>query len=185
MIKNSKEVITIEEWADVLGFPQYRVSSFGRVYSKRRERLLKPNNANNGYQMVALFGDQNKRKYCLLHRVVYEAFYGAIPNGLYVNHKDEDKHNNHLDNLELVTFSENVRYGTASARRLHTRIENMKKNNITWWNKREKPCINVTTGQIYPSASAATKAVNGSRAGIINACNKKRKTYRKEVWEYL
>ena len=129
--------------------------------------------------------NNGKRHSILLHRVVYKAFFGEIPENMVINHKDENKHNNHIENLEILTRSENAKYGTVNARRIQTRRENRRKNGITWWNKLERPCINLTTGEQYPSAAAAAKAVNGSKSGIINACNRRRKTYRKEIWSYL
>lgn len=173
-----------EIWVVIPDFPNYDVSSFGRIYSKVRKKILKPDELRNEYQTVHL--SKNKKQYSvLLHRVVYEAFCGEIPISMVINHKDENKHNNHIDNLEVITRSKNAKYGTVNARRIQTRRENRSKNGITWWNKRERPCINLTTGEQYPSAAAAAKAVNGSKSGIINACNKKRKTYKKEIWSYL
>lgn len=49
-----------------------------------------------------------KNKY--VHRLVAEIFIGQIPEGYCVNHKDGNKKNNRLENLEIVTFSENIRH---------------------------------------------------------------------------
>ena len=48
-----------------------------------------------------------------LHRVVYEDNYGPIPKGHHVHHKDHNRHNNCIENLELLTASEHLRYHMA------------------------------------------------------------------------
>lgn len=62
-----------------------------------------------GYVTVTLtmHGKMYSRR---VHRLVYAAFYGTIPNGMLINHKDGVPSNNHVDNLELMTNGENVRH---------------------------------------------------------------------------
>lgn len=55
-------------------------------------------------------------KTTLYYRLVYMAHKGAIPEGMQINHKDENKTNNCIDNLELMTNKENCSYGTRNAR---------------------------------------------------------------------
>lgn len=72
---------------------------------------------NGGYLEVPLVSnDGTTVKYAAIHRVVQESFRGAIPEGLVVNHIDENKRNNKLENLNLLTIGDNVRYGTAKQR---------------------------------------------------------------------
>lgn len=66
--------------------------------------------------MVTLYNDEGRKKYMLVHRLVYMAHKGLIPKGLQVNHKDEDKENNCIENLELMTQKENCNYGTRNQR---------------------------------------------------------------------
>lgn len=64
----------------------------------------------NGYESVQ-FTDLNKnRTYHYIHTLVMKTFVGPRPEGKEINHKDNDKTNNNLDNLEYVTHSENVRH---------------------------------------------------------------------------
>lgn len=74
-----------------------------------------------GYESVALpkwvFGTRNK----LVHRLVWEAFNGPIPKGMWINHKDGNKANNHLDNLELTTPSENHFHASRVLKRRYAR----------------------------------------------------------------
>lgn len=100
----------IEIWRDVIGFEGlYLVSNLGNIYSKYSKKLLKPKN-NKGYYNVTLFNG-GKRYYKIVHRVVAEAFI-PNPNGFdEINHKDEDKTNNHADNLEWCNTKYNLNYG--------------------------------------------------------------------------
>ena len=101
---NEKEI-----WKPVLGFEgRYEVSNLGNVKSLTRNKLLKPR-SNQKYLFVAL-GKSHKPKY--IHRAVWEAFNGPIPEGLQINHNDENKLNNSLSNLSLVTPRENMNWGS-------------------------------------------------------------------------
>lgn len=103
------------EWRTISGYPDYRISDEGQVYSMKRNRLLTITDHGDGYKTVALCKG-GKVKHPLLHRLVFETFIGAIPSGCEVNHKDEDKGNNRLDNLEVITHWQNSIYGTRSQR---------------------------------------------------------------------
>lgn len=69
-------------------------------------RILKQTNHNHGYLSVVL-SNKNKKKSCLVHRIVYEAFFGPIPDNKEINHKDGNKKNNNINNLDCVTSTEN------------------------------------------------------------------------------
>ena len=98
-----------EIWKPVLGFEgRYEVSNLGNVKSLIRNRLLKP--ATNQKYLYVILGKNTNRKY--VHRAVWEAFNGPIPDGLQINHIDENKLNNSLTNLSLVTPRENMNWGS-------------------------------------------------------------------------
>jgi len=100
-----------EQWKIIEGCPDYEVSNYGRVKSfKRTEpRILKTNLGKRGYTSVNLCAGCDS---CTtsVHRLVAKMFIGSCPEGLQVNHKDGDKINNRVDNLEYVTPSENVQH---------------------------------------------------------------------------
>lgn len=85
----------------------YRVSDLGNVWSERAQRLLKPQTLASGYQLVFLGKQDGKRLQFYVHRLVLEAFVGPCPDGLVACHWDDDKSNNHLDNLRWATPTEN------------------------------------------------------------------------------
>ena len=91
----------MEIWKQIKGFTNYEISSLGRVRNKDRVLRLQKHN------YVNILLTHNKKQYKrYIHRLVAQAF---IPNEKEeVNHKDGNKHNNNLDNLEWVTRSENT-----------------------------------------------------------------------------
>jgi len=106
-----------ETWKPVVGFEnRYEVSSKGRfkalarsiIYNdgrkgKLKEKLLKGSIGKHGYVVVS-FDSKTK---CLAHRVVAEAFFGTQEYRITVNHKDGNKTNNCVENLEWATYAEN------------------------------------------------------------------------------
>lgn len=100
----------MEIWKSIKNYEGlYWVSNFGRVKSKRK--ILKP--INGEYLKVGL-SKNGVQKTLYIHRLVAETF--LVKNKPEINHKDEDKHNNCLSNLEFVTHKENMNHGTKQDR---------------------------------------------------------------------
>lgn len=117
-----------EIWKDVKGFEgYYKVSSFGRILGLKRkysgEHFMSPALDSQGYLVVCLRkpGYKGNKK---VHRLVAEAFLPNPNNLPEVNHKDEDKTNNNLDNLEWCTSKYNINYGFGIQRRIETIAKN-------------------------------------------------------------
>lgn len=100
---------------DLKGFEGiYKISNLGNVYVRRKERVkggLKKTgiNAKNGYTYICLTKDGKQKTY-LLHRLVAENFLEPIPGKTFINHKDFNKQNNRVDNLEYVSRKENYEH---------------------------------------------------------------------------
>tara|TARA_R110002050_G_scaffold88979_1_gene187472 strand:- start:1394 stop:1888 length:495 start_codon:yes stop_codon:yes gene_type:complete len=78
-----------------------------QVYSHYKNKYKKPSlNNTSGHYRIQLYKN-NKVKYFLFHRLVYEAHKGIIPVGICIDHIDNDRTNNNIDNLRLATHSEN------------------------------------------------------------------------------
>ena len=80
----------------------------GDIFSRFGRKLAQCDNGK-GYGRVKIRGKQ-----IMAHRIIWQAFNGPIPKGLEINHKDSNKKNNALSNLELVTKSQNAKHGWAA-----------------------------------------------------------------------
>lgn len=120
-----------EEWRIIAGFPDYAVSSEGRVKRLVPDarnhtcRVLRPYLNNKGYEVVTLSGDSGLRKR-LVNRLVCTAFHGPAPAGRPdAAHNDGDRLNNRESNLRWASRSENMedsrRHGTMAVGERHGR----------------------------------------------------------------
>lgn len=101
-----------EIWKDIKGYEGlYQVSNFGRVMNVKKNKLVKQEIIHNGYVRVTLFNN-GKPKWFFIHRLVAIAFIPNPHNYPQINHKDENKLNNCVDNLEWCTAKYNSNYGT-------------------------------------------------------------------------
>jgi hypothetical protein len=93
---------------------RYEISNQGRIKSITRNVIIKPQLDRGGYLRVCLFKD-GKKTTKKVHRLVSEVFIGDIE-GMTVNHKDFNKQNNRVSNLELITMEENYRHAYSMGR---------------------------------------------------------------------
>ena len=151
----------------------YEVSSEGRVRNVKTGKILKPKNNRRGYLFVGLHKNGAvKKRY--IHRLVAQAFI-PNPNKLpEVNHKDEIKANNNLDNLEWVSHRDNSNYGK--------RNERISKS-------MSKPIVQIdlSTGLIiktYPSTTIATRVTGINYDTISRAARGIYKSAGRFGWRY-
>lgn len=144
LMGNGRTVTMAEIWKEITGYEGlYQVSNLGNVrrighletnkngiQRMLKDKNLKPKVDGKGYVHVILF-NQNKRKTIRIHRLVAEMFIPNPNNYPQVNHKDEDKQNNKVDNLEWCTNKYNSNYGN--------RCQNISKTIRLWWEKRKQP----------------------------------------------
>lgn len=175
-----------EVWKSIKNYEGlYQVSNLGRVRSLKVGNIknLKPRIITGGYFQVGLCKD-NKRSFFLVHRLVWEAFIGTIPEGMQVNHIDEDKTNNRLDNLNLLTCKENCNHGTRN-KRISKKLKGAKRPEITI--RQSKPLTqNTLDGHFVREwMSAAEAGKNGfNHRHISECCLGKRKTHKGYKWMY-
>lgn len=98
----------IEEWKDVAQKPGYSVSSLGRFRGKSGN-ILAGTLSKPGYIRLTRFCPDRRRN-VFLHRLVAEAFIGEIPAGMEVNHKNGIKSDNRVENLEIITRTQNAKH---------------------------------------------------------------------------
>ena len=94
---------------DIVGYEGlYAVTSCGKVWSYRNERFLKPEDNGHGYLRVKLCKDRKEKKY-MIHRLVADAYIPNPDNLPQVDHIDEDRTNNCVNNLQWITNRDNCR----------------------------------------------------------------------------
>lgn len=161
-----------EIWKDVVGYEGlYQVSNMGRVRSFKRGkvRVLKPNTNKRGYLHVVL-SKNNSLKTLRIHRLVAQAFLPNPNNLPQVNHKDEDKTNNIVTNLEYCDAKYNSNYGTRNEKISKIILQIDKNSNVV---------IN-----IFPSTIAAEKQTGCKQQNICSCCKGKLKTTGGYKWKY-
>lgn len=170
-----------EIWKDVNGYEGlYQVSNLGNIKSfklstkhhKLKEHLLKPLTRPNGYLSVTLYKENGERHAFLIHRLVAEAFISNPNNLPFINHKDECKSNNNVENLEWCDVTYNNLYGTARIRQIETMSIPIKQFTL------EKKLI-----AVYRSTKIACELTGFSYANIQSAC-RNHSLSQGYFWEY-
>lgn len=180
-----------EIWKDVKDYEGiYQVSNKGRVKRlekvivdkigrkhHKKELILKANPDGSGYLQVNLFDNDGRKKVLKVHRLVGETFIPNSENKPQINHKDEIKTNNCVDNLEWMTSKENNNYGTHNERA-------GKASGKT----RSKPVAQYSKDgefvKIWPSQSEAGRQLELSQSNISKAARGINETYGGFVWKY-
>lgn len=158
-----------EAWLPIPGYEgYYEASNLGRIRSVDRytesrwgtptfhkSQLMKCRVVSNGYQHVMLTKDGQKRE-PLVHRIIAEIFLPNPEGKPQVNHKDGDKSNNQVSNLEWCTESQN---------QLHSRRV---LNNVCGLPRRKVECLD--TGEIFETAHHAARAYGLHPAGVYQVC---------------
>ena len=153
---------------DIVGYEkEYAVTEDGKIWSHKSKKFLNPGKHRNGYLQVALW-QNNKPKYYFIHRLVAEAFIPNPNNLPQVNHKDENKTNNNVWNLEWCNRKYNMNYGTMRERSAHNH---------------GKPVRCIETGVVYYSIKDAEKQ-NGI-THVFDSCKNPKRTAGGYHWEYV
>lgn len=183
----------IEEWRDIDGYEGVlQISSFGRVRSVDHYVYIIPKNgrapfmrfhkgriraqtkSKKGYLYVTLHKGRGSSKRKTIHRLVANAFIPNPENKPQVNHIDENKTNNKVDNLEWATRLENMRHGTVR--------ERLKK-------IQSVPVIQMSLNgdiiKVWTSISSAASSIGVSRQDICATCRGRFKTAGGYCWKYL
>ena len=166
-------------WKDVEGYEGlYQVSNTGLVrsfYQDKKGKLLTLVKDKGGYLRARLYKNKKQTSF-LVHRLVALAFIPNPENKTTVNHKDENKLNNFVDNLEWATTAENNLYG------LHCQKISKALKNREDTSKKIR-CIE--TGEIYPSISEAARKNGAHFAAVSRVCHGRQKTANGLHWEFV
>lgn len=164
-----------EIWKDIDGYEEkYKVSNLGRVKSINynstgKEKILKPVKDKDGYLFVIL-SKKGKCKRFSVHRLVAQTFIENPNNLPFINHKDENKTNNSVENLEWCDRRYNNNYGTRNER-------------IGVALSKQVKCLE--TGVVYSSTWQAKRETGVSQGNISSCCNGKYKTAGGYHWEFV
>lgn len=152
----------------------YLISPNGEVYSLITDRIMTPHTSNNGYLRIGLTNAQGSQTKYSIHRLVYSA-YGEeeLDPKKAINHKDGNKSNNSIGNLEQITFSENNQHALDTGLRRPPG---------------RRPVIQLTLNDEYvaeyESISAAARAVNGSSGTLTGVLKGRTYCHKGYKWKY-
>jgi hypothetical protein len=174
----------MEVWVNIKEHPDYQISNHARIksFKNNQEKILKGFIQNTGYLTVVL----DNKKYSI-HRLVAEAFIPKAKNKDYVNHKDGNKLNNNLDNLEWCTLKENIQHAFKTGL-MNNAIEQLKIKKIRA-KTIEQYDLNGTYIDSYKGSVEAQQYLN-SKGIAVNArnirsvCEGKRKTAGGYYWKF-
>lgn len=183
-----------EIWKDIAEYEGlYQVSNLGHVrsldrvikYTNRRvvhakSKIISGFIKKNGYISVDLYKD-NKRKKFHLHRLVGAAFIPNPENKPQINHKDENKSNNSVDNLEWMTAKENINYGTRKEKHIKATTNHPSSSKSI-----SQYTLTGELIEIFPSAKEIERALGFPSTSIIRCCRHRKniQTCHGFKWEY-
>ena len=159
-----------EEWKQYNN-SNYYISNKGRIRNIATNNLLKGKITQKGYLEWCL-SENGKKKSYLAHRLVYSLFGGELQEGLVINHKDGNKTNNDISNLEQVSPSQNIEHSYYSIG--HKNVK-----------KVGQFSLDGELIAIYQSCADAARQTESLSNNISRVCNGKMKTHHGYVWKYL
>lgn len=163
---------------------KYAISSNGDIKilrGCRQGKTKKTRLDKDGYKVTTLY-DGTKYHFCRVHRIVARAFIPNPKNLPCINHIDEDKSNNTVDNLEWCDVSYNNNYGTRTLRMAKTQSG---KERPSQWVPIKGEKIDTGDKVYFRSAKEAETRLGVDRSHICWCCKGKRKTAGGYIWEYV
>lgn len=162
-IKNYEGLYKVNENGEIKSLERDVIYKNGRLHHYE-EKILKTRVAKSGYIDVALHKD-GKITYFLVHRLVAEAFIPNPNDYPQINHKDEDKRNNNVSNLEWCTADYNINYGTRNER---TRITNITNGKLS---RKVKQILNGVVIKVWKSTRQIERELGLNHTYISQCCN--------------
>ena len=164
-----------EIWKDVPFDSNYKVSNYGRIFSKRTNKILKGELTEKGYIRVAL----TEHKRYLVHCIVARTFIPNPENKPQVNHIDGNKQNNYVDNLEWCTQSENMRHALKTGLKIMPKGKDVYNARLVYQYDKNNNLI-----KRWECMSTASQKLKISQRDIVRVCKGKRKTCGGYIWKY-
>lgn len=159
------------------GYSNYEIDpEAGTVLSYKTNRLIGYKNRY-GYWVCCIYSDDNTPQHWQMHRLIWTVVNGEIPDGMEINHIDENKDNNSISNLNLMTPKENNNWGTRNKRSAETRQNNIHSRPIV--------ALQNNNVKIYFPSICDAKRKGFHKSNIIHCLNKQRTTHKKYQFKYL
>ena len=166
----------------------YEISNLGRIRSVehldnlgrvRKSTIKKTQRGKSNYRITNLCtGGVNKT--FSVHKCVWESFNGQIPYGYQINHINEDKTDNRLENLNLMTPKENTNWGSRTDRQTETQ-----KNRPDLSKKVYQYGLHGNLIKVWPSAKEVQRVLGYPNTNITNCCNKAKHYEKQYAYGYI
>jgi len=175
----------IEIWKCIPGYKRiYEASSLGRIKSlpgltHKKDIILRPSKSKDGYYRVCI-RKSGISKVITVHRLIAKTFIRKRGKNLEVNHKDGNKLNNKVENLEWVSRSRNIQHMFTDLGRKSIMFGKFGKDNHL-----SKKVLCVNTGKTYDCAKDAGKELGLNYASIRNVCCGANKSLKKMIFKYV
>lgn len=169
-VDNEIDISNSDVWKPIPNFERYYASINGEIYSTISCRILTPHPNSSGYLSLGIYNSSNKVKSTSVHRLIASAFLQNINNYPIVDHIDENKLNNCVDNLRWCTVEDNVNYVIENGRGRARSVIQYDQN------------LNFVSE--YISAAEAMRRTGVRSTCIISVCLGQRQTAGSFIWRY-
>ena len=156
-----------EVWLPVLGYPMYLVSDHGRVFDKHLDRPVVHRPERSGLEQVTLKNEDGGRSH-YIHRIVAHHFIRPINEDYFVKHKDGDRSNNHVNNLQLE---------------MNPRLNKVSKRRAIY--PRGRPVQILETGEVFDNAYECAYFIDGTHSAIYACLRGERLTHLGYTFQYI
>lgn len=195
MNSGNLKIMVESEFCPIPNFKNYLINRKGDIFSLKRRKILKARKGKFGYLYIGITNDNGNRKFIKIHRAVALTFIPQTDGKPFINHKDGNKLNNDVSNLEWCTAKENVAHAIAiglsnpQVKQMQTREAREKS-----IQKHSKPILQKTIDgdfvNIFKNSVEAMKSLFGNNAknqcGKIRDCaNGLTQTAYGFIWEKL
>lgn len=175
-----EKLYEISEYGNIIHLPRTIKSSrsiSGFRITKRKNLKIQTNKY--GYNYIILADSFGNRKHYFIHQLVAKTFLDNPNNYISINHKDENKTNNHYSNLEWCTISHNNLYNNRQ-QKINKKLQNTLKS--------KKPVLqfdlNNNLIQEFQSINDACRKLGLFKYPLSQCCNNKKVTYKGYIWKF-
>lgn len=172
----------VDTWTKINGYNNYSISKNGQIRNDITGKIKADRINSRGYSLVDLYSN-GERQTERVHRLVADTFIPNPDDKPQVNHRDGNKRNNSVENLEWCTASENMQHAFDTGLSKPTRSMLGRRNPNA--GRPGRPVRIVETGQVFSSITECEKAINGDNRHICDCLSGRQNTHRGYHFEYV